>query len=166
MRSRNKGCVIVFFHEEVLKQGTRFGWRPIAEPEDSEAGELTRTGDGPADSVYQRFQTSELACRQPGSVLHLATVGGHGPGGSPHLPRRAGCCLCCFVRAVHAFGGQCSAATWYNDDPRHTSLNGASRVGMAALNPQVLWMSMLTGYFAFLEMQEGWIHCPAACFAE
>ncbi|XP_077551939.1 uncharacterized protein LOC144166270 isoform X2 [Haemaphysalis longicornis] len=86
--------------------------------------------------------------------------------GSPHLPCRAWCCLCCFIRAVHAFGGQCSAATWTNDDPRHTSLNGASRVGMAALNPQVLWMSMLTGYFAFLEMQEGWIHCPAACFAE
>ncbi|XP_077551697.1 uncharacterized protein LOC144165794 isoform X2 [Haemaphysalis longicornis] len=71
--------------------------------------------------------------------------------GSPHLPRRAWCCLCCFVRAVHAFGGQCSAATWTNDDPWHTSLNGASRVGMAALNPQVLWMSMLTAYFAFLE---------------
>ncbi|XP_077548730.1 uncharacterized protein LOC144162113 isoform X2 [Haemaphysalis longicornis] len=114
MRSRNKGCVIVFFHEEVLKQGTRFGWRPIAEPEDSEADNRAR------------FYTWPRL---------VATA----QDGSPHLP---------------------------HDDPRHTSLNGASRVGMAALNPQVLWMSMLAGYFAFLEMQEGWIHCPAACFAE
>ncbi|XP_077550980.1 uncharacterized protein LOC144164344 isoform X1 [Haemaphysalis longicornis] len=153
MRSRNKGCVIVFFHshkhislstlikEEVLKQGTRFGWRPIAEPEDSEADNRAR------------FYTWPRL---------VATA----QDGSPHLPRRAWCCLCCFVRAVHAFGGQCSAATWTNDDPWHTSLNGASRVGMAALNPQVLWMSMLTGYFAFLEMQKRCIHCPAACFAE
>ncbi|XP_077537003.1 uncharacterized protein LOC144149303 isoform X2 [Haemaphysalis longicornis] len=130
MRSRNKGCVIVFFHEEVLKQGTRFGWRPIAEPEDSEADNRARF------YIWPRL---------------VATA----HDGSPHLPRRAGCCLCCFVRAVHAFGGQCSAATWTNDDPRHTSLNGASRVGMAALNPQVLWMSMLTGSLPFWRCKRG-----------
>lgn len=68
--------------EEVLEErcGTRFGRTLITEPEGSGAGDLTRTGDGPADPVYQWFLTFEQARRRPGSVQHLAAVCGHGPG--------------------------------------------------------------------------------------
>ncbi|XP_077543649.1 uncharacterized protein LOC144155846 isoform X2 [Haemaphysalis longicornis] len=68
--------------EEVLEEqcGTRFGRTLITEPEGSGSGDLTRTGDGPADPVYQWFLTFEQARRRPGSVQHLAAVCGHGPG--------------------------------------------------------------------------------------